>query len=119
MLQEQRSAAGSARWWDCRYGIYHKLGQRFLEELSPTPSNRTRWTRRRRDRSQNTTTDGDNDTRAHPSAPLPSCACSAHKVGHVWENRARWHLGDREEKPVGFQMSDGHAGDREGTAKRE
>lgn len=37
MLQKQRSAPGSARWWDCRYGIDHKLGHGPLEELSPHP----------------------------------------------------------------------------------
>ena len=42
MLQKQRSAAGSARWWDCRYGIYHKLGHSSLEEeQNRTEKNRT------------------------------------------------------------------------------
>lgn len=45
--------------------------------------------------------------------PLPLSGCFAYKIGCIWENRNRWHLGVREEKSVGFEMSIGHAGDRE------
>lgn len=107
--------------------VWHlsQTGTQLPAGIVPPPPHQTGRGRCGGDVTDHSTRRGMGTTTRDLSPPLPSPPLPAQHTEHglggknIRENRTRWHLGDREEKPVGFLMSDGHAGDREGTAKRE